>query len=466
MPVFSPRLTKQQFYNRYGARFGAPGSGAYNRYVKYVNRRRAAIVARSTPQPVDALAPSTPQQLRVQANALVNSQINPLMKSTIAQSRRQLAQQLAQQNTAANTYSQFVAPIPRDIASIYDAAQRQSDAANAVLTGGMNAATSSAANALSAQQTGVANAPGAFSQAASQFGQSLAQQGAARGAVIGQGVANTGSGNLAFARFLPVIAQAQKLYNRRALTTQSNLALANATDKIRSSIPGMTQQIYNQLLNQEMQKAVARSTFASNMAAITGANQRATAQIQGSMNRAIYNQGQQNQRQIFAANEADARTRFIQGEIDARTQKQIDAANARAAAALKARSGGKAGAAAKMASNIYTKAIQLATAYRTGGSNAGSDVLAALGGGFAPPGTTRITNPNKAMSAISAYIRHYYPNASNLWVYTYALSVLSVAGYTGPNIRLYQSGNYPPSGYPRPPGGGTQQPKTGPGRPG
>src|SRR5215467_6683342 len=137
MPVFSPRLTKQQFYNRYGARFGAPGSGAYNRYVKYVNRRRAAIVVRSTPQPVDALAPSTPQQLRVQANALVNSQINPLMKSTIAQSRRQLAQQ----NTAANTYSQFVAPIPRDIASIYDAAQRQSDAANAVLTGGMNAAT-------------------------------------------------------------------------------------------------------------------------------------------------------------------------------------------------------------------------------------------------------------------------------------------------------------------------------------
>jgi len=238
---------------------------------------------------------------------------------------------------------------------------------------------------------------------------------------------------LAFAQTLPVIARANQLYQSNLLRQQSNAALAKARGDLMSRVPGLTQQIYSQLLNQEIQKAVAQKSFAASIFGQQSANQRATAAQQAAYNRLVYGQEQQNQRTVYTQGAIGGRQVYQNEQENIRNQKRIDAANMRAANALKARGMGG----AKMRNNIYTKAVQIATAYRTGGSGAVTQDEISVLAGLAPQQGTRL-DPNHAVVGIMSYLRHYYPNAPHQWIYTYALSILSTAGYTGPNIRNYQ----------------------------
>src|SRR5262245_29703236 len=58
MPVPAPILSRGQFFHQYGTKYGAPGSGAYTRYVSYVKRHRAAAAA-ATGQLTPAISPTT-----------------------------------------------------------------------------------------------------------------------------------------------------------------------------------------------------------------------------------------------------------------------------------------------------------------------------------------------------------------------------------------------------------------------
>lgn len=255
-------LSQHDFYAQYGHRFGAPGSGAYDRYRAYrtnVPKRRAAARAGNAPtgqQAFDPLAILTDAELRQRATAAVNAANAPVLanlKSTYADRSQQEAASIA---AATKAYVEAAGQYAPAVGAAYGGAQHDQAASDAALAALLHGGGTQAASELAGQLgTGSPIAAGAGATGTGAAGASLATGTADLTRLLAEGAHAADYGAK-----LPGIAANTGLQDTRTAMAQLDRELAAALADVSSKQPGQVEDLYQQSLSNRTSVALAKQS--------------------------------------------------------------------------------------------------------------------------------------------------------------------------------------------------------------
>jgi hypothetical protein len=212
---------------------------------------------------VDPLAPIGEDQLRAKATSLVQQALSPLIQQASDAAERRAHQGTQDIQGFTNTFAQNLAQYADRAKAAFGQATQASaanqDALRALLSGAGSSLSSELAGKL-----GQIGAPEAATQqvagGAATMGTGAANAGYASGAATTEKLIAQGANEQGYANTLPGVVALRGQQNVQELQAQTSQQLADKIAEIQSQAPGMAAQLFEHLVDNEFQKALARQS--------------------------------------------------------------------------------------------------------------------------------------------------------------------------------------------------------------